>query len=518
MVNCYRIYYKYKIFGGSMSVENAARRLARRNKWAYCFGGIGRDMAYQLFNAWLFTFILLTNRITLSQQLTLTAIFILCKLWDGFNDPIMGFIIEKTRTRFGKFKPWMLVGVFTNSVVLMVIFSSSMFGITGWSYVAFISCMYLLWDITFTMNDISYWSMLPALTSNNSDRDSTSAWANLMAGAGAGIAGVSIPFFTAGRFTIGGSNLIAYAVISGIICMFFIGCQLLTFFGVKEEHIALPQKNKKSGDEMNIRKVFRILKKNDQLLWTALVMLIYNSSGSILAGMLTIYVYITYGYEGYLVTVFSIVFGVMGALPMLLFPYLSKTFGRRKLIWLCIGISSLGYIMFFFMGFIGGMTGFYLLAVCGVLINFGQSLFYNILTINISNAVEYNEWKTGSRNEGIIFSLRPLMAKFGGALQFGIISVTYAVLHINDITNYISKVENGVYQGMYTEGQKTELISAALKNTNASTSLVLRAIMVVLPVTLLLTACYICWRKCTIDEKKYAEIVADLAAIKAEKN
>lgn len=491
----------------------AAKKLARRNKWTYCFGGIGRDMAYQLFNAWLFTFILLTNSITLAQQLTLTAIFIVCKIWDGFNDPIMGFIIEKTRTKFGKFKPWMMIGVFTNSIVLMVIYTSSMYGMTGWKYVAFISVMYLLWDITFTMNDISYWSMLPALTSNNADRDSTASWANLLAGAGAGAAGIAIPFFTAGRFTIGGSNITAYAVISAIICAFFIGCQLLTFFGVKEEHIA---DKKQKGDEMNLRIVFQILKKNDQLLWTALVMFIYNASGSILSGMLTIYVYITYGYEGYLVTVFSVVFGIMGALPMLLFPYLSKTFGRRKMIWFCVGISTIGYILFFFMGFIKGMTGFYLLAVCGVLINFGQSLFYNILTINISNAVEYNEWKTGSRNEGIIFSLRPLMAKFGGAMQFGIISVTYAILRITDVTNYISKVENGVYQGIYTEPEKTSLISEVLNGVNPAISTILRAIMVVLPVIMLLLACYICWKKCTIDEKKYAEIVKDIAARKAE--
>ena len=87
------------------------------------------------------------------------------------------------------------------------------------------------------------------------------------------------------------------------------------------------------------------------MLWTALVMFIYNASGSVLSGMLTIYVYITYGYEGYLVTIFSVVFGIMGALPMLLFPYLSKTLGRRKMIWFCVGISTLGYILFFFMGF-----------------------------------------------------------------------------------------------------------------------------------------------------------------------
>ena len=142
MINCYR-FNKKSSLGGNMPVElTARRRTERRNKWTYCFGGVGRDMAYQLFNAWLFTFILLTNTVTLAQQLTLTAIFITCKVWDGFNDPIMGFIIEKTRTRYGKFhldddrrfhKLHCPYGIFTQVCRH-----------NGWAYIAFISAMYLL--------------------------------------------------------------------------------------------------------------------------------------------------------------------------------------------------------------------------------------------------------------------------------------------------------------------------------------------------------------------------------------
>lgn len=440
--------------------------------------------------------------------MTLTALFIVSKIWDGFNDPIMGLIIEKTRTRFGKFKPWMLIGVLTNSIVLMVIYTSSMFGLTGWSYIAFIFVMYLLWDITFTMNDISYWSMLPSLSSDNRERDSLTSWANLLAGFGAGIASVSIPMFTAGRFTIGGSNIIAYAVIAAVICAFFIGCQLLTFFGVKEKHIATKQNAEQNA--MSLKKMFATIKENDQLRWVATVMLIYNSGSSILSGLMTIYVYLVYGYEGYLVTVFTIVYGIMGAVPMLIFPYMSKKFGRKLMIKICVATSVVGYLFFFFMGFIKGITGFYLLAVCGVLINFGQTLFYNILTINISNSVEYNEWKTGRRDEGIIFSLRPLMAKFGGAIHFGIISLTYAVLNITKVTNYISEIENGVYQGIYNEEQKALLISEALKAVQSQTAFYMRLVMIIFPIALLALSAYVCSKKCTIDEKKYQTIIKEL--------
>lgn len=483
-------------------------RLDKRSKWSYCFGGVGRDMAYNLYSAWLFTYILLTNQVTVEQQLVLSAFIIVSKLWDGCNDPMMGFIIERTRTRFGKFKPWMLAGLFASCIVIMLMFTSSTFSLEGWGYIAFMCFLYFMWSMTYTMNDIAYWSMLPALTSNIDDRNSLASWANLLAGAGAGIAMVTIPLFTAGEYTIGGSNKIAFAIIAAVVCLVFIGCQLLTFFGVKEKNAALPTSNE---EKIKFSKILKVIKNNDQLRWTAIVMLMYNVAANILFGFVTIYIYMVYGYEGSKATLFTVLYGIMGALPMLIFPMLAKKLGRRKMTWVCIGTSLTGYLLFFLMGFNTSAAGFYLLAACGILINFGQCLFYNILTINISNSVEYNEWKTGSRDEGIIFSLRPLMAKFGSAVQMGVLSLTYAALNITGITNAISRIENGVYQGLYTVDEKPVLIAAELQKIDPSTVLWLRVVMVFLPFVLLIATVVTCSRKCTIDEKKYDLIVRELA-------
>jgi len=484
-----------------------AEHIDKRSKWSYCFGGVGRDMAYNLYSAWLFTYILLTNQITVQQQLALSAFIILSKLWDGLNDPMMGFVIERTRTKYGKFKPWILAGTFASCIVIMLMFTSSTYNIEGWGYIVFMCFLYFLWSMTYTMNDIGYWSMLPSLTSNKEDRNSLASWANLLAGAGAGLAMVTIPMFTAGKYTIGGNNKVAFAVIAAVVCLFFIGFQLLTFFGVKEKHAALPKLNE---EKIKFSKIFQVIKNNDQLRWTAVVMLLYNVAANILFGFVTIYIFMVYGYEGSLVTLFTVLYGIMGALPMLLFPYLARKLGRRKMTWVCIGTALTGYILFFLMGFNKSPAGFYLLAACGILINFGQSLFYNIQTINISNSVEYNEWKTGSRDEGIIFSLRPLMAKFGSAIQMGVLSLTYAILSITNVTNAISRIENGVYQGIYEESDKATLIAAELLKVDPSTVLWLRIVMVFLPVALLLAAVITCSKKCTIDEKKYDLIVKEL--------
>ena len=133
-----------------------------RNKWIYSLGGVGRDLAYSLYTYFLLTFILYTKEVTDGQFAAISIIMVICRIWDGINDPIMGGIIENTRSKFGKFKPWILIGAITNAIVLVLIFSLPL---KGTAFVIAFTFLYLIWDITYTMNDIGYWSMLPSLTS-----------------------------------------------------------------------------------------------------------------------------------------------------------------------------------------------------------------------------------------------------------------------------------------------------------------------------------------------------------------
>ncbi|MFA5154327.1 MAG: MFS transporter, partial [Clostridia bacterium] len=86
-----------------------------RNKWFYSTGGIGRDMAYQLFSAYLLTYVMFTKTITNAQFAAISVIMIVCRIFDALNDPIMGGIIENTKMKLGKFKPWILIGALTSA-------------------------------------------------------------------------------------------------------------------------------------------------------------------------------------------------------------------------------------------------------------------------------------------------------------------------------------------------------------------------------------------------------------------
>ena len=104
----------------------------RRNLWMFPLGTIGRDMTYALFTNFLLTYVLFTRELTTAQLSAVTVIMVAARVFDGLNDPIMGNIIERTRTRFGKFKPWLVIGILSTSAVVTATFNT---GLQGWSFI-----------------------------------------------------------------------------------------------------------------------------------------------------------------------------------------------------------------------------------------------------------------------------------------------------------------------------------------------------------------------------------------------
>ena len=133
-------------------------KLDKRTKWSYCIGATGRDMAYALVSMFLLTYIQYTMKLTVAQYAVISAIMVVCLLWDAINDPMMGIIIENSHLKAGKFKPWIFIGVILNSLIIICLFTVRP---EGWGFVAFFGVGYLLWGMTYTMNDIAYWGMLP---------------------------------------------------------------------------------------------------------------------------------------------------------------------------------------------------------------------------------------------------------------------------------------------------------------------------------------------------------------------
>lgn len=223
-----KIFLKVVVYGGSAMNEE---KKFKRNLLFYPLGTVGRDMTYCLVTSFLLTYIMFTRSLTNSQLAAVTGIMVFARVFDALNDPIMGNIIESTRSKWGKFKPWLLVGVLSTSIVVYFAFSSKL---QGWDFIIFFGIIYILYSITYTMSDISYWGMVPAITSDADKRNTITARATLFAGIGSVLASVLIPVLTTGEHALGESATTAYsyiALIIGIIAPVFVA---FTLIGVQE--------------------------------------------------------------------------------------------------------------------------------------------------------------------------------------------------------------------------------------------------------------------------------------------
>lgn len=506
----------------TLTASPGVERLSKRNLWGYSLGGIGRDMTYQLVNTYLTLFILFTKGLTTAEYAAVGIIFIVCRIFDGCNDPFMGMLIEKTRTKIGKFKPWILAGCFSNIVVILLLFFVPL---QGANYVIFFAFGYLLWGITYTMNDISYWGMMPSLTSHPTDRNNLSTIANVGAGVGAGLCVILIPTLTAGETALGGNTQTAYQIIACVVCVLFAACQIMTCCVVKEK--PLPPVTAENKDERGLGAMLKVLLKNDQLLVTAGSMLLYNVGSAIMNSLYTYWVYLRFGYKGTLCTIFSILTGISMAI-IVFYPLLSKKLTRKQLAKICVSTVVAGYALMLILALVtGSIDGadsigimldantklsvpFIFIGLCGAIASFGQALYYQVLTISVSNTIEYNDHKTGLRDEGIIFAVRPFMAKMGSSIVKAIETIALIALGIDLLAKQISDQTQLNATGVISEETMLGNINSILAGANSDTSQWVIVCMAVLPIIFILASFILYMKKFKIDEKEYDRICEEI--------
>ena len=157
--------------------------LTFKEKAAYGLGAVGKDMVYMLSASYVLYYF---QDILGVSAIAMGVILLVARIFDAFNDPIMGIIVAKTKTRWGKFRPWLLIGTITNAVILVLMFSAPP-SLDGGGLVAYAAVTYILWGVTYTMMDIPYWSMIPAFTKGGKEREGLSALARSCAGVGSAV-------------------------------------------------------------------------------------------------------------------------------------------------------------------------------------------------------------------------------------------------------------------------------------------------------------------------------------------
>ncbi|MBQ6222907.1 MAG: MFS transporter [Solobacterium sp.] len=481
-------------------------KITKKNLLMFPLGTVGRDIMYNLVTSYLLAFVLFTRNLDTAQLSAITAIMVAARVFDALNDPIMGNIIERTRSRWGKFKPWLLIGILTTSLVIYAMFNTKL---QGWAFVRFFGFMYFAYSITYTMHDISYWGMVPALSSDADTRNKFTSRATLFAGIGGVLAASLIPMFTAGENAIGGNAVTAYGIVAlgaAILGPLFLA---FTIFGVTEERNA----NDEPAPPVSFKKIISTITGNKQLVWIAVIFLLQQiGNGIVLSGIGQTYIYVEFGYKGVFFTMFQMLGMMVTAFLMIFYPAISKKLGRKKLMRYLMIIGSAGYLFMILTGIIPLSSGikFGILTFGYMLANFGQYGFYLIMMISIMNTVEYNELEHGVRDEGIIGSLRPFLTKMSSALTVAIANLTYITFGILKYTNGISQYEQAANAGTISAEEKADAITQLLSGVKNGQSLGLLIVMTVLPFLLMYASYVLYQKKYILDETEYERICTEL--------
>lgn len=477
----------------------------KKNLLFYPLGTVGRDMTYCLVTSFLLTYIMFTRNLTKPQLAAITGVMVFARVFDALNDPIMGNIIESTRTKWGKFKPWLLIGVVSTSFVVYFAFSSKL---QGWSFIVFFGIIYILYSITYTMSDISYWGMVPALSSDADERNTLTSRATLFAGVGSVLASILIPILTTGENAWGGSAASGYSNIAlaiGIIAPLFVA---FTLYGVHENRA----EQSTPPTKVSMKKIVSTITGNDQLMWMCLIFLFEEVSNMLIpGGMGATYLYFEFGYDGGLYSLFTTVGMAATAFLMMFYPNISRHINRKPLMKIMMITSAVGYGLMLLSGlafpeaikFWSIVIGY----MCG---NFGNFCFYLVMMISIMNTVEYNEYKFGTRDEGIITSLRPFLTKMASAFVVLITALIYMVLGVTNYTNQISDFENAASAGNITEAEKLSSIGTVISSVTGSERIGLLICICILPCTLMYISYRLYVKFYKLDEAEYDRICQEL--------
>ena len=203
--------------------------LSGKEKFSYGLGAVGKDMVYMLSASYILYYyqdILGVNAVAMG------IILLVARVFDAFNDPFMGVIVAKTRTRWGKFRPWLMIGTVTNAVVLYLMFSAPP-ALNGNGLVAYAAVTYILWGVTYTMMDIPFWSMIPAFTHSGKEREGLSTLGRSCAGVGSAI--ITVITMLCVNALGGGEERVGFSRFTLIIAVLFVIFITVTCINIKEK-------------------------------------------------------------------------------------------------------------------------------------------------------------------------------------------------------------------------------------------------------------------------------------------
>ena len=464
-------------------MSNGKNRIWQRI--AYACGTFGHDVFYAMIGTYFMIFV--TSNLFNSDNQTndaymigiVTTIILVLRIAELFVDPFIGNIIDKTKTRWGRFKPWVLGGAVVAAVTLAMLFTD-FGGLTVSNptlYLIIFAIVYFIMDIFYSAKDVAIWSMIPALSFDSHEREVTATIARIGSVFGAQMVTVIVMpvvlYFSVNQNGGAGdpTGWFAFACIGGGIAT--LGAIILGL-GTHEQENAL----RENKEETSAKDVMKVLTRNDQLLWMAIAYLVYGIGINIVNNF-NLYYFIYVIGDATKFSILGVINTVIGLLAVAAFPILTTKFSRRKLFFSSIAVMTAALVLYAMSG-----TNVTLALVAAGLFTLPQALIFLVVLMTITDSVEYGQLKLGHRDEAVCLCVRPLVEKFAGAVSSGIIGLA------------------AIWVGM-TGG-------ASASGLTADNMMRLQIVMFAAPIILMIVGALIYRAKVTLTEQEHARIVEEL--------
>ena len=458
------------------------KKLSGIEKFAYGIGAVGKDMVYMLSASYILYYY---QDIMGVSAWAMGIILLVARVCDAFNDPIMGVIVAKTKTRWGKFRPWLLIGTLTNAVILYLMFSAPTSFSAG-GLVAYAAVTYILWGVTYTMMDIPYWSMVPAFTESGKERENLSALARSCAGVGSAVITIITVMCVSGLGKwLGGANdgeveRLGFQAFAAIVAVLFVIFTVITCVCIKE-------KSSVDMQTASVKEMFRALIQNDQAMTMVAAIVLINTALYITSNLLIYFFKYDFSGAGWKAdyTLFNTFGGAFQILAMMiLFPLLRKFMSTIKIFYVSSTMAFCGYLILLFL-MTGGVTNVYFLLVPAFLIMSAFGMLNVIVTVFLANTVDYGELKNKRRDESVIFSMQTFVVKLASGISALVASLVLTVCQISS----------------------DETVEAAV---SGSARIGLRMSMTLIPIFVLIIAVIIFRRHYILTDEKLNEIKKEL--------
>ncbi len=407
-----------------------ANSISKVEKISYGLGVYGKDFTYATVMTFLMVFY--TDVVGVSPAFV-GMLFLGARLWDGLNDPIMGLIVDNTKTRWGKFRPWILIGTIVNSIVVVILFINPADFLQGTMVYVWCTVAYVLWGMTHTLVDVPYWSMVSSFTEDAKERDEMAMIPRFFAhlsGETIGTFGLMIIAFLG--VNMGASPADGYFRFALIGAVIYNICIYICVANTRE-HVVVKNKG-----GVNFKDAWNVITGNKQLL-TIVVINVLQRLGTYLFTGTIVYLFryvvqheVWFAYYG--TDAFIVITIAMLAFPMLAQKFSHKMIYVTSTIGLAVSLASLFFVtangadtnIYLFMGFIT----VYLVCNAFVVV---------LTTVMLVQNVDYSEYLFDKRSEAVVFSVQTFTTKFGTALA-GFVS-GIALSYVGYVPNVMQSAE-----------------------------------------------------------------------------